>query len=66
MNPVMICTQGVQNNMEEFLPNFDLVITRAGASSLNEISSLGIPSIIIPSPYVPNNHQFINGVIQRV
>ena len=54
------CVIPYVNNMEEFLPNFDLVITRAGASSLNEISSLGIPSIIIPSPYVINNHQYLN------
>lgn len=48
------------NNMEEFMNNFSLIITRAGATSLNEISSLGIPSIIIPSPYVINDHQTIN------
>ena len=50
------------DNMEELLSNTSLVITRAGATSLNEISSLGIPSIIIPSPYVVNNHQYINAI----
>ena len=50
------------NNMEDFLGNYSLVITRGGATSLNEISSLGIPSIIIPSPYVINNHQLINAL----
>ncbi|MBQ4633834.1 MAG: undecaprenyldiphospho-muramoylpentapeptide beta-N-acetylglucosaminyltransferase [Bacilli bacterium] len=40
----------------------DLVITRCGASTLAEIISLKLPSILIPSPYVPNNHQFINGM----
>ena len=45
------------DNMEEILSEIDLVITRAGATSLNEISSLAIPSIIIPSPYVINDHQ---------
>ena len=40
--------------------NSDLVICRAGASSLSEIAALGITSILIPSPYVPNNHQFYN------
>lgn len=47
-------------NMDELLSKTSLVITRAGATSLNEISSLGIPAIIIPSPYVVNNHQLIN------
>ena len=48
--------------MEEYLKNFSLVITRAGATTLNELSSLGIPSIIIPSPYVINNHQYLNAM----
>ena len=40
----------------------DLVVTRCGASTLAEIISLKLPSVLIPSPYVPNNHQFINGM----
>ncbi len=40
----------------------DLIVTRCGASTLAEIISLKLPSILIPSPYVPNNHQFINGM----
>ena len=50
------------DNMEEFLSEFSLIITRSGATSLNEISSLGIPSILIPSPYVINNHQYLNAL----
>ena len=38
----------------------DLMITRAGASTMSEIMVLGIPSIFIPSPYVTNNHQYKN------
>ncbi len=38
----------------------DVVISRAGAGSLSEILALEIPSIIIPSPYVANNHQYYN------
>lgn len=40
----------------------DLVVTRCGASTLAEIIALKLPSILIPSPYVPNNHQYINGL----
>ena len=40
----------------------DLMVTRAGASTLSEIIALNIPSILIPSPYVPNNHQFKNAL----
>ena len=40
----------------------DLIVTRAGASTLSEIIALKVPSIIIPSPYVPNNHQYKNAL----
>ncbi len=46
--------------MGEVLKFTDLIITRAGATIISEITSLGIPSILIPSPYVANNHQVIN------
>lgn len=36
------------------------MICRAGATTLAEVTALGIPSILIPSPYVANNHQFYN------
>ena len=38
----------------------DLIVSRAGASTMSEITALGIPAIFIPSPYVTNNHQFKN------
>jgi len=38
----------------------DLMVSRAGASTMAEISALEIPTIFIPSPYVTNNHQFKN------
>ena len=40
----------------------DLMITRAGASTISEITVLGVPSIFIPSPYVTNNHQYKNAM----
>lgn len=40
----------------------DLVISRAGASTISELLSLNIPSILIPSPYVANNHQYYNAL----
>ena len=38
----------------------DLLISRAGATTLCEIIATGMPSLLIPSPYVPNNHQYYN------
>ena len=38
----------------------DLIVCRGGATTAAEITAVGLPSIIIPSPYVPNNHQVLN------
>jgi UDP-N-acetylglucosamine--N-acetylmuramyl-(pentapeptide) pyrophosphoryl-undecaprenol N-acetylglucosamine transferase len=35
----------------------DVIVSRAGASSCNEIAASGTPCILIPSPNVTNNHQ---------
>lgn len=40
----------------------DLVISRAGASSISELSLLGKPSILIPSPNVAEDHQTKNAM----
>ena len=50
------------DGMAGLMKKTDLIITRAGASTLSEIIALKVPSILIPSPYVPNNHQYINAM----
>ena len=40
----------------------DLMVTRAGASTMSEITALNVPAIFIPSPYVTNNHQYKNAM----
>ena len=40
----------------------DLVISRAGASSLAEIEALGKAAVLVPSPYVAENHQYHNAM----
>ena len=45
------------HNMPDLMAAADLIITRAGASSLNEIEAAGTPCIIVPSPNVTDNHQ---------
>ncbi len=49
-------------NMTRIMKNTDLMVTRAGASTLSELIALHVPSILIPSPYVPNNHQYKNAI----
>jgi UDP-N-acetylglucosamine--N-acetylmuramyl-(pentapeptide) pyrophosphoryl-undecaprenol N-acetylglucosamine transferase len=38
----------------------DLVVARGGAGSLNEISAMGLPAIIIPKSNLPGDHQVMN------
>lgn len=49
-------------NLSGFMKNVDVMVSRAGASTLSEIIALQIPTILIPSPYVPNNHQYKNAI----
>ncbi len=51
------------DNMIDVLNNTDLIVSRAGASSIAEITALGLPSILIPSPYVTHNHQYKNAKV---
>ena len=50
------------NDLPSLMKVTDLMITRAGASTMSEILALNIPSIFIPSPYVTNNHQYKNAM----
>ncbi len=44
-------------NMPTLMAAADVMISRAGASTCNEIAAAGLPCILIPSPNVTNNHQ---------
>jgi UDP-N-acetylglucosamine--N-acetylmuramyl-(pentapeptide) pyrophosphoryl-undecaprenol N-acetylglucosamine transferase len=46
--------------MTDVMANVDLLIGRAGATSIAEFTALGLPAILIPSPYVTNDHQTKN------
>ncbi len=48
------------SEMPAALAAADLVITRSGATTLAELTALGIPAILIPSPNVVDNHQYHN------
>ena len=47
-------------NFTEVIQQADLCITRAGASTLSELSVLNIPFIAVPLPTSKDNHQFEN------
>ena len=50
------------NDMDLCMAAADLVICRAGAITLGELQACGKPSILIPSPYVAENHQYHNAL----
>ena len=45
------------HDMPKLFKRTDLIVSRSGATTLTEVMALGLPSILIPSPYVTNNHQ---------
>ena len=49
-------------NTPRIMKSTDVFVSRAGASFLSEIIALNVPSILIPSPYVPDNHQYKNAL----
>ena len=50
------------DNLPSLMKSADLIISRAGASTISEIMATKIPSILVPSPYVANNHQYYNAL----
>lgn len=50
------------DDMDICMSAADLVICRAGAITLCELQALGKPSVLIPSPYVAENHQYFNAM----
>ncbi len=50
------------SNMDKAYAAADLVISRAGASSISELCLLGKPSILVPSPNVAEDHQTHNAM----
>ena len=50
------------DGLSGLMKDFDLLVARAGASTIAEVSALGIPTIFIPSAHVANNHQYYNAL----
>ena len=58
---------GIDAKITNFNPNIDeaydwadLLIGRAGAMTVSEVSAIGLPSILIPFPHAMDNHQWFN------
>ena len=51
------------DDMPRCMAAADLVISRCGAMTLSELPAAGKPAILIPSPYVAENHQYHNAMV---
>ena len=51
------------NEIAALIQNCDLVISRSGSGTINELIEAEKPSILIPYPYSKNNHQEKNAMI---
>jgi UDP-N-acetylglucosamine--N-acetylmuramyl-(pentapeptide) pyrophosphoryl-undecaprenol N-acetylglucosamine transferase len=58
---------GIEHNLQRFFHNIvdiysksDLVIARSGASTIAELTSVGLPAIYVPLPSAAENHQAFN------
>lgn len=47
-------------NMQKFYFDADLVIARSGATTVAEVSAIGLPSILVPYPFAADDHQRAN------
>ena len=54
-----------EDSISKKINQFNLCITRSGASSLAEFSFLNIPFITIPFPKAKDNHQFYNALYYK-
>ena len=49
--------------MDVCLAAADLIISRAGASTLSELEAVGRASVLIPYPAAAENHQYYNAMV---
>ena len=48
------------DDLINLMKDSDLMVSRAGASTIAELTAIGLPAILVPSPYVTENHQYKN------
>jgi len=62
-NHKIFSVESYLHDIEKAYSLADLIICRAGATTLAEIAAYGLPAILIPYPYATHNHQEVNARI---
>jgi UDP-N-acetylglucosamine--N-acetylmuramyl-(pentapeptide) pyrophosphoryl-undecaprenol N-acetylglucosamine transferase len=60
--PLRVCVLPFLERMELAYALADLTVTRAGATSIAEMTVCGLPMILVPYPHATENHQQANAV----
>jgi UDP-N-acetylglucosamine--N-acetylmuramyl-(pentapeptide) pyrophosphoryl-undecaprenol N-acetylglucosamine transferase len=55
--PRGVCVRPYEDRMADAYAMADLVVARAGSSTLGELCAVGRPALLVPSPHVAENHQ---------
>ncbi|MFM7589409.1 MAG: UDP-N-acetylglucosamine--N-acetylmuramyl-(pentapeptide) pyrophosphoryl-undecaprenol N-acetylglucosamine transferase, partial [Bacteroidota bacterium] len=65
--PNQLLVRAFLQEMDRAYAAADLIISRAGAGTMSELAVVGKPCILVPSPYVAENHQHHNALhwVQR-
>ena len=50
------------DNLNRLFSKTDLLVSRAGATTISELVGTNTPTLFIPSPYVTENHQYKNAM----
>ena len=58
--PPDIEIRGYIDDMQSIMADADLILCRAGGSTVAELTAMGKPAVLVPSPYVSNNEQAKN------
>ena len=51
------------DDMAGLLTRADVVVGRAGATTVAELTAAGVPAVMIPFPHATDNHQYWNGMV---
>ena len=54
-----------KENVSEYISESNLCITRAGASTLSELTFLNVPYLAVPYPFAKDNHQYENALFYK-